>query len=203
MTNKLILDGLSGLKDDQCYINTNNTDSMGPGKYQLSGYDNSYHNVNNYTSRLSNRTHYERVIADNTDYTDQESDLWFSKLSNLRNLHQLYTRPYAGFFCGAGMPASFNKDVESSLMQGLLTNPRQHTYEPYRGESMYRYQYLPDYGNPQKEEHIIPVYWVRGGDNTRDYVRRVDYQQRCKDMKQTPIKHWVPETRESLKVNYL
>ena len=68
--------------------------------------------------------------------------------------------------------------------QFILTNIKEKPCEVTRGTTFYRYQCLPEFGNPQRVQHIIqpPVEiggWIRGGDNTRDYVRRVDYQRRC------------------------
>jgi hypothetical protein len=119
-------------------------------------------------------------------------------LSNLREINQLFTRPYAGFYSGPGMRSLDNKDLETSLQQGLLTNLRQKPCEVTRGTTLFRYQCLPEFGNPQRAQHIIPPPveiggWIRGGDNTRDYVRRVDYQKRCLNKENGNIVNKVPK----------
>jgi hypothetical protein len=101
------------------------------------------------------------------------------------------------------MPSLNQKDLESALQQGLLTNLRQGPCEVSHGKSTYRFQCPPEFGNPQRIEHIepppIPVGgWIRGGDNTRDYVRRVDFQRRCGNLindqvvNKRKIKGWSP-----------
>jgi hypothetical protein len=93
----------------------------------------------------------------------------------------LNLRPYAGFFSGPGMGSLNISDIntESVLRQGITeSSPYQCTN--INESSNYRFNCLPEYGNPQKVDHIIPPSvadggWVRGGESTRNYVRR----QRC------------------------
>lgn len=172
------------IKEDNCNIETTDLERTRPGDYQLSSYDPTYQKVNDNINRLDGKTHFQKIYRNSNNYVDDESRLILSELSNLRQLNQLYTRPYAGFFSGPGMPSLGHKDLESALQQGLLTNLRQKPCESSRGKTGYNFIPLPDFGNPQRTEHIIlplPQFGgvVRGGDNTRDYVRRIDYQKRC------------------------
>ena len=182
--NKFGWDNQGRLKDDTCTIKMEEREHKGPGQYQMAGYNPAYQNVKDYTNRLAGRTHSQQVYRDQLDYVNQESDLFMSELTNQRALQQLFTRPYVGFYCGPSMHSLGHKDLETALQQGLLTNLRQKPCEACRGVSMYRYTPLPQYGNPQREEVIIPPPvenggWVRGGLPTRDFVRRVDYSKRC------------------------
>lgn len=178
------------LREDNCTVTIEEKESQRPGTYQLSGYDPSFQYVNDYIDRMDQPTHFQKVYRNPHAYVDDESYLWLSELNNMRYINQLYTRPYAGFYCGPGMPSLGQKDLESALQQGLLTNLRQKPCESCRGKSMYRFQCLPDFGNPQKESHVIPppVHlggWIRGGVPSRDFVRRIDYQRRCADQMNT------------------
>ena len=60
--------------------------------------------------------------------------------------------------------------------------------ESYIGKDMtdYRFNYLPSCGNPQKVKHVVEP-WVRGGEHTRDYVRRVDFVRKCLNKKNNKI----------------
>jgi hypothetical protein len=82
---------------------------------------------------------------------------------------------------GAGQRGTTNKDVETELICGLDTRggPRR-ACDVLSGVSIDRFQCLPEYGNPQRVEHVVPV-WIRGGENTRDYVRRVNFEAKMKN----------------------
>ena len=141
--------------------------------------------------------HFQKVYRNDYHYVDDETDLIHAELSNLRERNQLFTRPYAGFFSGPGQPSLDHKDLESALQQGLLTNLRQKPCEVTRGTTFFRYQCLPEFGNPQRIQHIEPPPaelggWTREGEPTRDYVRRVDYQKRCLNQFNDQIINKVP-----------
>jgi hypothetical protein len=177
-------DQMGRLRQDACAIRTDEKESMQPGDYQLAGYDPSKQTPVEYANLMRDPMHSQKMYRNELSYVNDESKLIQSELSNMRTKTQLWTRPYAGFYCGPGMRSLGLKDVESALQQGLTTNPREGPCQVYRGQPTQRFDCLPEFGNPQRTEHIIPppVHdggWVRGGDNTRDYVRRVDYQRRC------------------------
>lgn len=166
------------------------TTSQLPGVYQLSGFDPSHHTIDN----IIGNANFQKVYRNNQNYIDEENRIMFPESSNLRNINQLYTRPYVGFFCGAGMRAIGHKDTESALHQGVLTNLRDKSCQTATMKTIHRFTPLPDYGNPQKIEHIIQPSprqggWVRGGIHTRDYVRQIDYQKRCLDSTNNKIIH--------------
>jgi hypothetical protein len=177
-------DRTNRLRTDKDTVTVEEGASQRPGNYQLSGYDPSYQNNKDYVSRLQQEVHFQKVYRIQSQAVDNESYLQDAELTNPRVINQLYARPYAGMYSGPGMRSLEDKDLESALQQGLLTNLRQKACEPWQGKPFHRFQCLPEFGNPQRTEHIIPPPihdggWVRGGDATRDYVRRVDYQRRC------------------------
>ncbi len=109
-----------------------------------------------------------------------------SELTNKREQHQLSVRPYLGSYRGSGTHTTDidNINIESALIQGVSTKLRNKTNEPVQGSPQGRFECLPEYGNPQRTQYIIPPMiceggWIRGGADTRDYVRRVDYYRRC------------------------
>ncbi|MEO0236700.1 MAG: hypothetical protein ABIN35_00510 [candidate division WOR-3 bacterium] len=157
-----------------------------PGIYQLTGYDPERSTINDHLDRITQRVIYPMVYRNNQKYTDQETYLIHSKPTNLRYINQLMTRPYLGCYCGVGTASMDNKDLESFLQQGILSNPRIKACQSVTMKEINRFIPLPEYGNPQRVEHIIPPPphlggWVRGGAHTRDLVRRVDHLRRCQN----------------------
>lgn len=174
------------IRRDCCAVTIDEKESQLPGYYQLSGFDPERVNAAKYANRMSEILNFQKAYRDTLHYVDDETDLIHADLSNLREINQLFTRPYLGNFMGPGQPSLGNKDVETSLFQGISTNLRDSPCEVYRGGTLYRFTPLPEFGNPQRIEHIIPPPvevggWNRSGEPTRDYVRRVDYQKRCLD----------------------
>ena len=107
------------------------------------------------------------------------------ELTNLRENHQYKVQPYVGHYSGPGTRSNDNIDLETALIQGVSTNSREKSCFKHRNAPLGRFNCLPEYGNPQRVEKIIfPT--TRGGDHTRDYVRRVDYYRRANGL-QTQI----------------
>ncbi len=130
---------------------------------------------NNYANTVREITHYPKVYR-NGCQAGIETTLSHAPLTNMKHKHQLLHRPYHGAYMGAGQSTASNKDTETELIYGLDTRggPRR-ACDVLSGVSIDRFQCLPEYGNPQRVEHIVPT-WIRGGDNTRDYVRRINYE---------------------------
>ena len=139
-----------------------------------------------YSDLNSARLHYPKQYR-NGCVVSNETELLHAPLTNPRYLQQLMTRPYLGGFMGAGQRGRTNKDIETELICGLDTRggPRR-ACDVLSGVSIDRFECLPEYGNPQRVQHIVPV-WVRGGDNTRDYVRRVNYETQMKNCRNNAI----------------
>jgi hypothetical protein len=127
----------------------------------------------------------------NACVVQNETGLLHAPLTNPRVIQQLLTRPYLGAFKGAGQRGNTNKDIETELICGLDTRggPRR-ACDVLSGVSIDRFQSLPEYGNPQRVQHIVPI-WINGGENTRDYVRRVNYEAKMKNRRtQEAINKW-------------
>lgn len=175
---------LDRLRDDSCYLNKRNEESVYPGIYQTTGYDPTRQDSAIYGKLMSSTFNNQKQYYNTTNYVDDDTKLIQSNLTNLRTINQLSTRPYLGNYMGPGRhslnPESM--DAESFLWQGYATSQQQ-PCEVTSGKDItsYALNYLPCFGNPQRVEHIIPPPvaiggWVRGGAATRDIVRQVDAQ---------------------------
>lgn len=179
------LDDFTRLEYDPCAYRKEELESSGPGLYKLTEFDPHCDTNCDVGNRLNNVTHFPKHYSNPLCYADDENDLIFSKISNLNTINQLYIRPYKGMYAGSGTRSLGNKDLESVLQQGLdTTSKKACNVLSGRDTSSYRFNILPTYGNPQRVQHVMPPPvevggWVRGGDHTRDFVRRVDYQRRC------------------------
>ena len=184
--------GLTRLENDNCYVKRDILDSQGPGNYQLSGYDPACICDPTYAAKMGQELFHEQKQYRNTHCTPNlETSLIHPPLTNMAEINQLYTRPYLGHYMGAGQRSIGNKDIESALIMGVSTT-RTRPCNVLAGVTINRYQCLPEFGNPQREQHIVPPPtrvggWIRGGAPTRDYVRRVDYAQRCANKKNRKI----------------
>ena len=141
-----------------------------------------------YSRNMCEPFHYQKVYR-NGCKVENESDLIHAPLTDPRVINQVFTRPYLGSYMGAGQNTSDYKDVESELIHGLDTRggPRK-ACDVLAGVSIDRFHCLPEYGNPQRVQHVVEP-WVRGGDNTRDYVRRINYELRLKNAKNNKVIH--------------
>ena len=182
-------DDQSRLKYDQCARVQYDRESAAPVGYltDSTGYR-WCESAKSYADLNKEILHYPKVYR-NGCLASVETTLSHAPLTNARHRHQLFKRPYSGAYMGAGQNTSVNKDVESELIYGLDTRggPRR-ACDVLSGVSIDRFNCLPEYGNPQRVQHIVPV-WVRGGDNTRDYVRRINYEANMRNAKNNQIIH--------------
>lgn len=187
---------LTRLSQDVCAQTLEEKQSQMPGLYlvETPGYR-WCESEKNYATLMSEPTHYYKVYR-NGCTVDTDTTLRHAPLTNQRYMHQLFTRPYVGSFMGAGQPTSHNKDLETQLIYGLDTRggPRR-ACDVLSGVSIDRFQCLPEYGNPQRVEHVVEP-WVRGGDHTRDYVRRVNYEKHCMNRKNSQIINDVKKSQQ-------
>jgi hypothetical protein len=168
---------------DPCARAAYDRQSIAPGTYQIGtpGYR-WCESPSEYATNMTELAHQQKQYR-NACNVNQESELQFSTLTNLRTINQLFTRPYLGAFMGAGQRSICNKGLETELLTGLDTRggPRR-ACDVLSEVQIDRFQCLPEYGNPQRVQHIIEP-WIRGGDNTRDYVRRINYEAKCRNAK--------------------
>ena len=188
--------GLTRLNHDICAQTLDENQSQQPGLYrvQTPGYR-WCESSNNYSMLMSEPAHQYKQYR-NGCTIDKDSNLRYSSLTDKRYIHQLFTRPYLGSFQGAGQRSLDNKNLESELIYGLDTRgvPRK-ACDVTAGVSIDRFWCLPDYGNPQRVQHVVEP-WIRGGDHTRDYVRRVNYEKQCLNRKNNEL---INDTRKSQK----
>ncbi len=168
---------ITQIREDPCAQATQERESQVPGCYQTNNFFRWSTTPQEYAEFMTEPAQYQKVYRDACN-VDADSDLRYAPLTNFGQIQQLYRAPYPTVgFMGAGSRSLANKGLESELQQGLTTT-RFKACEPTSGVTIDRYECLPDYGNPQKVEHVIPP-WVRGGENSRDFVRRVNYDKYC------------------------
>jgi hypothetical protein len=124
-----------------------------------------------YVEPLINLVHYQKVYRSGCR-VDNESELQQAQLTDMGYKHQLFARPYIGAYMGAGQ-ATLDRSQENKVHYGVGARVPKSCNLP--GVSIDRFECLPEYGNPQRVQHVVEP-WIRGGDNTRDHVRRVNYQ---------------------------
>ena len=112
---------------------------------------------------------------------DMESKLKQSSITNYKNKQQLQTREYKGSpYMGAGETHIVNPVLYSKLVSGNDTRVKK-AADTLAGVSIDRFIPLVPclQENIQNPEHIIPQYWVRGGESSRSYIQNIDYYQLC------------------------
>jgi hypothetical protein len=174
-------DDQTRLKFDPCALRQADKQSMEPVTFQTDAIGFRWcESPAAYAAVNSAIAHYPKQYR-NACVAPQETKLIHAELTNPRFKQQLLTRPYLGAYMGAGQATKNNKDVETELITGLDTRggPRR-ACDVLSGVSIDRFNCLPEYGNPQRVEHVVPE-WIRGGENTRDYVRRVNYEAKMKN----------------------
>ena len=98
-----------------------------------------------------------------------------NKKDNLLNTSSFYNNPNKS----AGKTRIINYNESNELIPKLLTK-KDHTL---RGNDIYNRNVIPLQehirDNVQNVNHIIPEYWVRGGLNTKNIVRNINYEREC------------------------
>ena len=178
--------GFNRLGDDPCHIKKRERESIAPGCWNLTSHDPTVEQSCDYQQRLSTLMTHQKPYC-NSAYIECDTKLTHVPLTNLRTIHQLYTRPYVGNYQGPGRHSLCPNvmDVESRLQQGNF-DPQIGSCGRTGGKDITSYgmNYLPCFGNPQKVERVVqpaPEHggWIRGGENTRDLVRQIDYRRNC------------------------
>ena len=111
---------------------------------------------------------------------DTESNLMKSSMTNDKNPQQLSTRPYNVPYMGAGETHIVQPEVYSKLVSGAETRVKKAS-DALSGVSIDRFiPMVPCLAkNIQNTDHIIPEYWIRGGESSRAYIQNVDYFKMC------------------------
>lgn len=89
----------------------------------------------------------------------------------------IFMPPYTGY---GKTRIGDNVDVFSNMMIGERTRTRR-SCDGINGMEINRFIPLVPCleQNIQNTEHIIPKYWVRGGQDTRSIIRNIDYMKEC------------------------
>ena len=111
---------------------------------------------------------------------DVESNLMKSSMTNDKSPQQLSTRPYNGPYMGAGETHIVQPEIYSKLVSGAETRVKKAS-DALSGVSIDRFiPMVPCLAkNIQNTDHIIPEYWIRGGESSRAYIQNVDYFKMC------------------------
>lgn len=184
-TYRPIWNGLDNLRDDLCAQNLYEYQSQLPGCYQTDNFFRWCETQQQYSNLMTEPAQFYKPYR-NACKVDVESVLRNAELTNKGEIYQLFTKPYVTMpYMGAGQSSLANKALESQIQQGFLTENKQ-ACNPTSGVTINRFECLPAGLNPQRVEHIIEP-WVRGGEATSDYVRRVAYQNACLNMQNNNI----------------
>jgi hypothetical protein len=177
---------LNNIRQDPCTRTIDERQSQQAGAYNTSNFLRPCETNKQYSANMTEPIHQYKVYQPSQCHIPVDTQLRFSPLTNQGEIYQLLTRPYVSVpYMGAGQNNSCLRDVESRLIFGDSTT----TYkpcEPLSEVTVDRFQCLPDYGNPQRVEHVIPRF-LWGGENTRDYVRRVTYDKKCRNSRNNRI----------------
>lgn len=172
--------------DDPCTVQVRNRQSADTGKYQVTNFFRPC-GVPVMTDCALNQLQNYPTVWGNVDQCNVDRDTVFryAPLTNLKSVQQLYTRPYVSQgYRGAGSNNLDQKDLESALLQGNTTTNYK-ACENTSGVYIDRFEYLPEYGSPQKVVHIIQP-WTRGGILSRELVRRLSYEDYCSMLNRSP-----------------
>jgi len=144
-----------------------------------------YYSDNDRKNYLNTLEHPGMVADKNKDgygnYVDTETNLKQSSLTNQKGKQQLSVRPFKGWpYMGAGETHIVNPNLYSKLSSGTDTRVKK-AANTLAGVSEDRFiplvPCLAD--NVQNTKHIIPQYWVRGGESSRAYIQNIDYYKMC------------------------
>jgi len=114
-------------------------------------------------------------------FINVESNLKKSTLTNPNFKQQLITRPFKGWpYMGAGVTHIVNPDLYSKMAGGTDTRTKK-AGDALAGVSIDRFiPLVPCLAeNVQNPVHIIPDYWVRGGESSRSWLQNTDYFEMC------------------------
>lgn len=172
---------INNVREDPCARQVSETQSQLPGNYNTNNFFRPCETSKQYSAMMTEPLHQYKVYSPDNCHIPVDSQLRYAPLTNQGEIYQLFTRPYQSVpYMGAGQNSGCQRDLESRLIYSENTT----TYkacEPLSEATVDRFQCLPDYGNPQRINHVIEP-WVRAGENTRDYVRRVNYDKFCTNL---------------------
>lgn len=173
---------LTSLRQDPSVVMVDEYQSMQPASYLLTDFyqDRWCDSRQDYANRIGQQPMLFYKPYENSCAVSDSTKLRIGTMTNKRYINQLTARPFVGPANQESGRTNNSKNIDTStkLRHGVATT----TYKPIEktsGISIDRFDCLPEYGNPQRVEHVIEG-WVRGGEHTRDVIRRQDYATRLK-----------------------
>tara|TARA_B100000524_G_scaffold347769_1_gene250462 strand:- start:917 stop:1543 length:627 start_codon:yes stop_codon:yes gene_type:complete len=187
-TPKFNIQQLTRLREDNCYIKTENNTIVKPGKYTIKNFKTQPCRAPD-TKCLSldqpstfYRDGFGWTSKDGCNIDDDSNLRNARNITNYREIHQLYSRPYKTVpYMGRG---SGNVCAESDLRSSEDTFQNK-ACNNLAGISIDRK--IPQIpcirNNIQNPKYIIPEdsdkFWVRGGQPSRQVIRNSDYLKKC------------------------
>ena len=181
----LSLNNQSRLDYDECYINNEEKNSIKQGLYNLTNFHDCNCEPENTKEMWAENptTYYRDGYGYNTCNIDLDSKLRGNNLTNLNCIQSLRHRPYLTTpFMGRGIG---DVCLESEIRPGESTFQNR-PCNNLAGVSIENYftPMIPCLRqNVQNPKHIIPELsskcWVRGGQDSRQMVRNIDYLKKC------------------------
>jgi len=166
------------INDDPCTVNIRENQSVDTGDYQVTNFFRPCGVPVMTECHKNNLQTYPKVYGLDQCNIDRDTDFRYPPLTNLKNVQQLFQRPYVSQgFRGAGANNLHLKDLESGLIQGNTMQEKKgckNTSEVY----IDRWDYLPAYGTPATVPRTVEP-WTRGGILTRELVRSLSREDFC------------------------
>lgn len=176
------------LNDDNCFLDTKTSQSLGPGDYNLSN----YHSCNCKAPNVSKTANSQPDLHFKDGYgwvgmngciVDSDSMARNgSMLTNLRCKNQLFEPPYLTTpYMGRGTGDSC---IEDSILEGEDTSQKRqcNTLSEVTINNFFQ-PLVPSVKASQNPEHLVPEVvdenWIRGGAPSRQIVRNIDYRYKC------------------------
>lgn len=167
----------SRMKNEEKMMNNYLNQNSKFGSYNITKYisDDYKNNLNHLgMSQQQNKDQYG-------SYVDTESNLKKPNFTSEKVRQQLLTRPFVTTgYMGAGATHIVNPDQYSKLVPGLDTKTKK-AADTLAGVSQDRFiPLVPCIAkNIQDPIHIVPQYWVRGGESSRAILQNTDYFKEC------------------------
>lgn len=159
------------MKSDVNNIKSRDRQSLGPGLYSLERPGIVQCRSNDEYISLVDSNPLNIAAYRSACKIDKETKLLHSKLTNMREIHQLYPRTHHGPSKVPGTRTLENVDIENSIIYGRW-DPSFRSTDPMSGAIIDRFQYLYDFRNPQNAMAKAK----RIGVSTRDQVRHIDFE---------------------------
>lgn len=176
----------TSLRNDSCFINASNQSNVDINNYQLGPCPHS--NQSSYVKSMNQKGMCASRQFDNTGkYINESSSFVNGTFGNIltgtkkkcdKKLKQrsIITVP----FMGAGESKILFPDIYSKLISGQTTRDHKSCNNSKQKRINRFIPMVPCLKqNIQNTQHIIPEYWVRGGMDTRNIIRNINYYKEC------------------------